>query len=728
MTWRRSLTFHTLHAACGFAFPLLLLGTTHFWQESGPVLSGGAKLPALFCLAIATILLVRRHSLDVKFHPLVASCYSVGFIFFTQWLVRDYSFLQGTSIRGEIILASTLIHLTSRRLLDNMGRLFPFLTLLGFTFLLILHTGANTIVSDDHSTFLFRMILLKSEFPNIPFFLPLWNLGWDARDFFATGALNFFLLFWPTFYIWDPQTIHTILVTVLLFLVGPAMMFFAARLQGYRSYIPGFSALLSATSSLTWYRWALKYGTLGFITSACLMPPIFAFALYLLADKKKLSAKGMLFLLFCTSLMLMWSPSCLVFVPVLFSGLANLPRLLRQRTFGLLLVGLLAINLPWAVMFWNVSKVGNFITQEHTTIKKPLAIKRDLSDVRNTQQPTGIKAGLAILRTTANSANPLLLIGATLGTLLLRRRHRTHYLATFSWLAGLASFGVLAKPQLELDRMFQMLLQLSCIPAAVILSQALRFNTRYLSTRSKSGLSRLAFSLILGFFSVTPLPISQILLNRSLVQYTVADDSWKKMRDLLGRFSQSGRILFSGCVVHQFEDAHIAPLAVQTGIPLVASSPVHNLWWYTDIIPERVRKEGAQAIEEYLDLLNVSAVFAHEKKWRDYFRKSPQYSRVTNIDDFVLYQRLGKESGYFIQGTGRILQQDLSLVRLSLETPDAIIKFRYFPFLQASGCKIKPYSVVEEIPFVHLSDCPIDQEIILRSVSPLSRLLKVFSP
>jgi hypothetical protein len=723
MTWRRSLTFHMLHATCGFALPLLLLGTTHFWQESGPVLAGGAKLPFLFCLATATTLLLRKGSLNLKFHPLIASCYAIGFIFVTHWLCRDYSFLQGTSIRGEIILATSLIYLTSRSVLDRLGKIFPLVALLGLAYILILHTGAATIVSDDHSTFLFRMVLLKSEFPKIPFYLPLWNLGWDARDFFATGALNFFLLFWPAFYIWDPESVHTTLITALLFLVGPTMMFFATRLQGYRSYTPGFAALLSATSSLTWYRWALKYGTLGFITSACLMPPVFAFALHLLADKKKLSVKGMLFLTMCTSLMLLWSPSGLVFVPIFFASLANLRRLLQQKTFCILLVGLLALNLPWVVMFWNVSKVGNFIAQEHTTIKKPLAIKRDLTDPRNAQRPTGIKAGLEILRSTANSANPLLLIGSTLGILLLRRKHRTHYFVTFGWLVGLASFGVLAKPQLELDRMFQMLLQLGCVPSALMISQALRF-----IKLSQGSLKRLAPSLILGFFSVTPLPVSQILLNRSLVQYSVADDSWDKMRDVLHRFAQSGRILFSGCVVHQFEDAHIAPLAVQTGIPLVASSPVHNLWWYTDIVPEEVRKKGPQAIEEYMDLLNVSAVFAHEKKWRDYFRKSSHYSRITEIENFVLYQRHRKESSYFIRGAGKILKQDLSSVRLTLETSDAILSFRYFPFLQASGCNIKPYRIIDELPFVHLSDCPIGQDIVLDSVSPLGRLRKVLNP
>src|SRR5690606_34615165 len=105
---------------------------------------------------------------------------------------------QGPSIRGELLLSALIaVVLLQRRLFFTV---LPWGVLLSGAFcwyFFLQEAGAELLFSDDHSTFVYRLTILRDTFPYIPFYNPQWNAGLDARDSFATGVLNLFFLSMP---------------------------------------------------------------------------------------------------------------------------------------------------------------------------------------------------------------------------------------------------------------------------------------------------------------------------------------------------------------------------------------------------------------------------------------------------------------------------------------------------------------------------------------------------
>ena len=156
----------------------------------------------------------------------------------------------------------------------------------------------------------------------------------------------------------------------------------------------------------------------------------------------------------------------------------------------------------------------------------------------------------------------------------------------------------------------------------------------------------------------------------------------------------------------------------------MASSHVHNMWKYTQIFPAAylARKESG-GIEEYLDLYNVSSVFAHEAEWIEYFsHRSEQYEKVWHGGKFDLFLRRGYSSNYLLEGDASILEVMQNGVRLKMNSQSAVIKFTYYSFLEAPPCKVTPFEVSESIKFVKLAECPIGSEVTLKAGSVLRRI------
>lgn len=227
-----------------------------------------------------------------------------------------------------------------------------------------------------------------------------------------------------------------------------------------------------------------------------------------------------------------------------------------------------------------------------------------------------------------------------------------------------------------------------------------------------------------GFLFAAPFAVSGILGNRSIEQYFFADDEVALLASAIEDFGGEGRVLFSGFVLHDLSGGHLAPLTFQTSKQMVASSHVHDKWWYQQVIPVEFMKRGDAGIYDFLDLYNVSAVVAHEPKWKDYFRSRPQdFELAWQGKTFSVFRRLHFVSKFFAEGSGRILGVETNQVRFSLETPSAIMKFHYFPFLKVEGCRISPYDITDEIQFIRLDGCPTGTALTLRSVGPLTRLV-----
>jgi hypothetical protein len=712
MSQDREITRQKAGILISFGLGLVILfglaGSMSLWTSDNFELFGAARYSLLIaCVPIAIGLILTQASgltLDPRGFAL-----ALPLLFVIDWLPRSYNLLQGPHLRGELFLAGLLGWLVMRSKNWNWLRWYCAATalILGVTFLV--EAQGRLLTSDDHPSFLYRLWLLKSEFPHIPFYYPGWNAGIDQRDFFATGSLNVFLLFAPFIYLLPIEQFYSELIAAVLFLLPALSLYLTARLLHFRPTTALFACCLGLCSSLLWYRWGLKYGTMGFIASSSLVPLNLALLSKLLTAPQAMSTR-LYVLLFCTvSVMLLWSPSGLIFIPSAFYALFHIRSLCRERRFIYLVVGLIAVNLPWIVLFMSVSKIGSFVqtakpsystmAEESTPKGKP--------HLEQAPQTAGelFKTTLKTLRQTSVSANPLLLFLTIPGLFILTRRSRLLWTIHSLWLLLLGAVIAQYRPQLELDRMLVVLAFTSAIPAARSLQSII-------ALRNSCFASRVSFASTLAFLLVSPLATGSLLRNRSFDTFSFAAPRMEQLQDLIKTHTGEGRVVFSGFVLHDFSHGHLAPLPLLTGKPIVASSPFHDQWTYKELFPKKVVDEGDAAIEALLDSYNATVVVAHEERWVEYFRsRRAKYQVLGEALPFTVFKRLQYMPTYFSKGAGQILEQTNSAVVVQLDTADADLKFAYFPFLRSSLCSLESVESAARKPFIRLRNCPLHTPI-----------------
>jgi len=735
----RDSTLSSVWAGFGVSLALLVLlnGGLKFW-DGAPDNLGVSTGVGLGCALIVTLIGLRRSRWQLcrLFSNPLGPALALLVLFFSNWLTRSYNLFQGPSIRGEFILGALLMVPLLR---INSARYWNWLVVcavLMVSYSFLSTADGRVLFSDDNATFQYRLQLLKENFPSIPFYSPLWNSGIDARDFFATGALNAFILASPLIYLCNVQECYNLIIVLLVIVLPTASTALAARTLHLAHPAPAFAALLALASTFAWYKWGLKYGTIGFVVSASLVPLSLALVSRF-TDPDDPFPWSIAILTVCSiSLMIMWSASGLVFIPALLFVLARVQRLYRSPTRIVATIMILALNLPWIIIFLNVSKVANFLKSEQATISAPeIPISQSAEPRASAPGDFKTRAGtvssvhaLGLLRDAATGTNPLLLLLTIPGIALLPRRNRLLIGLTAIWLIALGSLGAMIKPQLELDRMLVMLALVAVLPTSV----ALRKLFIDISPKIKASrfLSLGSIYLAGGILLTGPFVASAITSNRTLEQFHFASPLVGEITKAINAYGGAGRVLFSGFVLHQLEEGHLAPLVLSGGPPLIASTHVHNLWSYRQIIPKSYLDREPSGIPEYLDLQNVTAVIAHEPEWIDYFARRPaHFQRVWKGGKFVMYKRLKYIGNYFLEGNGQIVAQETNRVRFSLKTPNAILKFNYYPFLEIQrdgekACTVGPARISPEITFVHVSDCPIDAELELRSVGTWQRLME----
>ena len=727
---------------------ILLFGifssVTWFWatDKTFRLLPSGSYALIPFLLALLGGLYLIRF--DYRKLSLDPGGFSIGvlLVFVSDWMCSDYNLFQAPTIRGEILLGGICTALIlRRRAYWIFGAVAPLAAaFLFYTFLK--ESGGRPIFSDDHAVFLYRLMLLKDNFPWVPFYHPLWDGGIDVRQFFSTGVLNVFLLGAPLIYSFPVEKVYSLIVAALLFGLVPAATFFAARLAAASRRAAALAALLSLSPSLLWFKWTLSYGTIGFACSMALLALNLVLAAKLLNQDQELSAPQAVLLLASGSLMLLWPLAGIVLLPLFGLGLCAFKRLLRKRYFKLLILGFLLLNLPWAALFWSSSQVGKFLSTEKSSHTEPAAAQAGQPTTQITLRPAviprttkhradsvNLKKSTKLVRETVNSTNPLLIFLGIPGLLLLRGSTRRVFIATSLWLILLGAFLFPLKPQLELDRMLIVLGLLFCIPTALAAEQLF-----IRAEQPAAKFSWLISALLGGFLLTGPLVAAATLRNRTLAQFQFLGREGSALIEQIEKHSGQGRILFSGCVMHELNGGHLAPLTLLTRKPLLASSHMHNIWWYTDSIPESFLSRREAGIQEYLNLYNVTAIFAHNPRWKDRLRqRGGSYERIWTSDfdwssgTVELFQRKNYEPTYFWQGSGEILEQTIHSVRLKAATPEVGIKFNYFPFLQSSACKISGRNFSKDVNLIYLTECPLGRTIEIKSVPPWERVLGTLS-
>lgn len=694
----------------------LLAGGFYFWDSSFTVLSPSFTYTFIFALVILFIgwRLAGSHFFKMQRMSLGACCLGLVLLFFSDWLTRGFNLFQGPPVRGEFITVFLLVIFFLHRISKNLLLGYSIASAVVLFSIFLIQSKGFPLLSDDHASFIFRLTLLKDHFPSIPLYHPWWNAGLDARDFFATGALSFFFLTAPLHYLLSISDSYDLAVGLVLFGVLPLSLSYATSLARVPSPGPAIAALLSIASSLVWYRWSLKYGTMGFITSAALMPTAFMLACKLV-HSEKLSPAQFLLLIVSFSLACMWPLGGACFLALAVIALIRSPSLFRSSQAWIALLLLVAVNLPWATLLWKVSQVGSFLSNP----KQNAATFEDSSPAtatfRHKQASIDLKKALKALREQANGTNPLLLFLGLPGLFLLSRRYRYALMVEMLLLLLGGTLLVTIKPQLELDRLLIFLTILLIIPCSYSLGQL--FERR----RGIAILPSVAFT----FLFLSPFAAANVLYNRSAEIYHFGGPLSQELPQALQTNLGEGRAVFTGFVLHDLNDGHLAPLATWSEKPLVASSPFHNRWKYTNVIPAPFMDQGEPGITKFLDLQNAEVVLAHEPQWRNFFLDRPEaYELVWKMRPFLMFKRKHFVSNYFVEGSGQILAQRSDGIDLKLAQDSAVIKFNYFPFLKADGCELSPFDAGLEFPLIRLSGCPTGHQLQIRSVGPLERILQ----
>ncbi len=648
-------------------------------------------------------------------------------LYTSSWTTLSFAYISD-SVLSYTALYSLIIFFLCTPFISNRTLIAGSFTALAFLLILFFkETGWLPVYSDDHGSVTYRLSLLKTWFPSIPLYNTEWNAGTDWRDFFATGILNVFFLFYPLIrFMKNIDDAYVIIVPGIIFIITPLSSYIGARVLSLSHTSAALAGFLAVTAHANWYKWGLSYGSMGFVCSSAIFPLFLALAIRTLDHSSKTPIRILAGLIISGSLCIFWSAQGLSMIPLIIFTLVKIKHLFRSKRImvsGLLLV---MLHLPWIILFLNVSKVGSFVSLESSSKMESVYETKEGSQITTSPVVKGKKEAVTkktVLRTFREhllKIHPVLYLIGLPALLFIpwNKRYRMPYLATSLWLLFLGTIMVHLKPQLELDRMLVILSLILSIPVGEGLY-------RLFSSTGKNSLSRYSIGkavslslLLLGFLSV-----GSIIQKRSWISYHTKNKAFNELALLISENAGSGRTLFSGFVLHDFEGSHIAPLVQLSGSPIMASSPIHNLWWYTDVIPEEYRKRGPAGIEEYLDLYNVTLTIAHERVWKDYFRQSSfRYEEIAIVGRFVVFKRSVPSESYFYSGSGKMLTQNGSGFEIQAETPDVVLRFNYFPFLSVDNCEsISPYKVSDSVTLVGLSSCLTDRPVKVKSVSAVRR-------
>lgn len=634
----------------------------------------------------------------------------------SSWLTLSYNLLRGPSIRGEIILFALISFFVIKRV--AWLRYIAYLPLVSAVFLILTflnNADGRLLLSDDHSVFFYRLQLLKSFFPHIPFFNPLWNGGIDARDFFASGAHGVFILFYPLIQIFDLNGFYNILIISLLFILLPLSIFLSSRNIGLSRPVAAIAATLALCFSRVWFQWSLAYGTLGFVLSTILLPLVLSLISNLIDHTAPNSSRKVIAFFITASLLLCWTPAGIILAPAAIISLFNIRRILERPWMKFVAVLIPILHLPWIILFLQVSKVTSFVasnpTASHSFRNAKLIISFD-----------------SILKTFANSAvgtNPLIISLGLAGLYFIPKSSRLMIASTSAFLLFMGTVMVAVKPQLELDRMLVVLALLLTIPAAATIGKMIglyyqdsvaRCNSKISTNPRRASFlyltSSLNLSLILGILVAGIFSTVAVISNRGLDHFWFKQPEVDKLVKLIRSEPGEGRGLFTGCVLHQLNEGHLAPLVLWTERPLIASSFVHNIWNYHQPIPKEFLARGDDGIEEFFDLYNIDYVFAHEHEWTERFKSQMhRYNFIGAAGRFTLFRRVRAGQGYVLEGAAKEIKQKIDEVTLIPQSRNLVLKFNYLPSLFSSACNLKPRDVHEGIKFIELTDCPLDTPV-----------------
>lgn len=644
-------------------------------------------------------------------------------LLFSSYHERPLSFFPNKGVIGEIALLTLLIGVyLNRARTRGFERIFSGTILviaqIAVTIAFIHYADGRLIFSDDHPSFLYRIQLLKDNFPKIPFYNLDWNAGYNTREFFPSGVINVFLLSYPllTFFAdlgsKEGAATYTYLIPYLYVWIVPWSTYFSIKLLADRERAAIIGALLSLAPSLTIFQWMLSYGTIGFVLSAGLTPLVFSLGVRLVMPRYPVRWWHIALLLVVGSLTILWTLSAIVFVPLVAWAFWHFRTVFKGARGKLVIIfglSFLLLNGPWVKLFLDESKViSTFVkpsTLPGTVQEKKVSTSKSLDDViTSTEELKKVTYGI----------HPLLIICLVSGySVVSDKALRRIFLFTLLWLGAVAIFGEVYKPQLELKRMILFGTTLMLMLVAVGIDELLLRTdqgiqqSRLLNERALIFAHTIGISLICSLVFLSPWTASAAYLNTTDVRYAFASDEVWRLSKAIETHGGAGRTFITGFVLHELGESsfnaqdggHVAALPLFTGKHMYASDYYHTRWSTVDPIPQVFRKRGAEGIEEFLDLVNATSVITFLKEWSEYCDRYPQsYQKIVEIGRFKLYRRSTSREGYMLQGSGEVISSEEGLLVIP-QTEQLILKYRYMPRLvsrPSAGVNIEPVYVFDE--------------------------------
>ena len=742
-----------------------LLPTERWWVASAVV------------VALAGCWRLRQGKLqrDIASAPwLLGAVTAFGVFLVSDAPLRRFGFFQDSHVCAELLLLGAAITICWRaRSYASAGLagidsiLSPLLLLFAQAVIAICFfkvADGRMIFSDDHPSFLYRLQLLQQQFPNIPFYGTAWEAGYSAREFFASGMLNFFFLTLPIWYSGydlsnlDNAWLYNVALVWVFVIVIPWSVFLAAKVLRLPKTVAAVGGLLALGPSLGYFEWLLKYGTIGFCCSVGFVPLAFALFHRVVFDEEKPNAVEVAGLVIISFFVISWSLNILVFIPLVGSMLLRSRKLAansRYKVIALTAVICIALNLRWMLIFVEESKVLSFVTKDALPgapiaaddqtrgedADRPAANgEPDQSENAQVQTDSGIndddealdsdaetaadaarkpselsakpvvsakavfKKRLSQLRAWAWKINPLVWLFFLPGLLVLKRRSLQEMFASVTlWLLLVASLGDWLKPQLELKRMLVVAAFVMLIPAAAgIVSLIERLELSAAGCRKKSAaVGRFAAcALAFGGLFLSPLTVAAVYSNRSDEQFTFLPPAVPGLVAAIAEHGGPGRTFFLGFILHdlgassyhQQDGGHIAPLAKWSNKPLFAFHQYHRSWNTGDPIPKVYRERGRAGVEEFLDLMNVTAVVTFKREWYVYCRDNPRYRQVFRDGRFRMFARKGPPEGFFVHGAGAVVERSDGFMLIPA-ADSIVLKFKWLPKLSSNypeAVKIAP--------------------------------------
>jgi len=334
--------------AIGLGLFLCLAGQTNYWSPHGEVLFDTTRsvIPVVICLFVASFILCGAKLASLTLNPLGFGA-ALFVLFFSDWLTRPYSFFAGPSIRGELLLGTAVTLLLLGRKWKPFLSVFSLLVPVMLIWCFLTEADGRLLFSDDHPAFLYRLKLLKENFPNIPFYNPLWNAGVESREFFASGVLNLYFLSFFFIELFRVEQVYNLLVALVMYVLVPGCMYLAVRMATNDSATGKIAAILSVATGLLWYRWCLTYGAMGFVVSVALVPLTLVLVGQLFDKECEFTSGRAVLFVVCSTLMLFWSVMGLVFLPLCLLALCLMRTILKKRYSKAITAALLLLNIPW---------------------------------------------------------------------------------------------------------------------------------------------------------------------------------------------------------------------------------------------------------------------------------------------------------------------------------------------------------------------------------------------